>query len=279
MFNLVDGLGSTVGAAIAGHKDVDMVSFTGSTGSGIKVAKAAADTVKRVSQELGGKSANILFDDVDMQSAVSGGIQACFMNSGQNCTAPSRMLVPKAKMAEAAEIAKAVVDAMVVGDPVSEETTVGPVVSDTQYGRIQALIESGVEEGATVVCGGPGKPPGTVHGYFVKPTIFADVRNDMRIAKEEIFGPVLCIIGYEDDEDAVRIANETPYGLAAYIQSADTARAESVCARMRAGMVFINGAPPDFSAPFGGYKQSGNGREWGLSGVEDFLETKAVMGL
>ncbi len=278
VFNLVNGDGPTVGAAISSHPDIEMVSFTGSTRAGVQVAKNAADTVKRVTQELGGKSANIILDDANLQAAVTGGIQGVLTNSGQSCNAPTRMFVPAGKHAEALEIAKAVCSAVVVGDPNSEEMVMGPVSSKAQYDKIQGLIQRGIDEGAEVVCGGTGKPEGLNKGYFVKPTVFGNVRNNMTIAREEIFGPVLCILPYQDEDEAIAMANDTPYGLSGYVQSGDPQRAEKVALRLRTGNVHINGAGPDFGAPFGGYKQSGNGREWGAEGFEEFLEIKAVMG-
>jgi aldehyde dehydrogenase (NAD+) len=277
VFNLVNGDGPTVGAAIASHPGIDMVSFTGSTRAGTQVAKNAADTVKRVAQELGGKSANIILDDADLKHAVEGGVRSCFTNSGQSCNAPTRMLVPRAKHAEAVAIAKAAAEATKVGDP-SGEVAIGPVVSEVQFNKIQGLIEKGIKEGAELVTGGPKRPDDLKRGYFVRPTVFANVRNDMTIAREEIFGPVLCILPYDSEEDAVRIANDTPYGLSGYVSSGDSARALRVASRLRTGNVHLNGAGPDFGAPFGGYKQSGNGREWGAFGFEEFLEVKAVMG-
>jgi aldehyde dehydrogenase (NAD+) len=278
VFNLVNGDGPTVGAAIAAHPGIDMVSFTGSTRAGTQVAKAAADTVKRVAQELGGKSPNIILDDADLQRAVQQGVRSCFLNSGQSCNAPTRMLVPRGRHAEAAAIAKATAEKIVVGDPRAEGSTLGPVVSAVQFERVQGLIQAGIKEGAELVAGGPGRPEGLSRGYFVRPTVFANVRNDMRIAREEIFGPVLCILPYESEDEAVRIANDTVYGLSGYVQSADPEHALRVAARLRTGNVHLNGAGPDFGAPFGGYKQSGNGREWGTYGFEEFLEVKAVLG-
>ncbi|HEX9208207.1 MAG TPA: aldehyde dehydrogenase family protein [Steroidobacteraceae bacterium] len=277
VFNLVNGDGPTVGAALASHPDVDMMSFTGSTRAGIQVAKAAADTVKRVAQELGGKSPNVILDDADLAAAVAGGIQGLMLNSGQSCNAPSRMLVPASRHDEAVAIARAAAATIKVGDPAAADTTIGPVVSELQFNKIQRLIEAGIAEGATLVCGGPGRPEGLDRGYYVRSTIFANVRNDMTIAREEIFGPVLCILPYEDEEDAIAIANDTVYGLSSYVSGGDLARAQRVAERIRAGMVHVNGAGLDFSAPFGGYKQSGTGREWGELGLEDFLEVKAVM--
>jgi aldehyde dehydrogenase (NAD+) len=277
VFNLVNGDGPGVGAAISSHPEIDMVSFTGSTRAGREVSKAGADTIKRVCLELGGKSANIILDSADLAAAVKGGVMGCFGNCGQSCNAPTRMLVPKSRMAEAIEIARATAAKAVPGNPADENTRLGPVVSQLQYDKIQSLIQAGIDEGATLVAGGTGKPAGLETGYFVKPTVFANVTNQMTIAREEIFGPVLSIIGYEDDDDAVRIANDTVYGLSGYVSGApDHARA--IARRLRTGMVHINGAGPDFAAPFGGYKQSGNGREWGIEGFHDFLEVKAIMG-
>ena len=278
VFNLVNGDGLTVGAAISGHPDIDLVSFTGSTRAGREVAKAAADGIKRVTQELGGKSANIILDDVpDFARAVSGGVAGCFGNSGQSCNAPTRMLVPKSRMEEAINAAKAAAAKSVVGDPSAERTRMGPVVSEIQFNKIQTLIQKGIDEGADLIAGGPARPEGLEEGYFVRPTIFANVSNDMTIAREEIFGPVLSIIGYKDDDDAVSIANDTDYGLSGYV-SGEPEHAQAIARKLRTGNVHINGAGPDFSAPFGGYKQSGNGREWGIEGFEEFLETKAMMG-
>lgn len=278
VFNLVNGDGPTVGAAIARHPDIDLVSFTGSTRAGREVAKAAADSIKRVTQELGGKSANIILDDApDFAKAVAGGITACFANSGQSCNAPTRMLIPKERMAEAIEVVKVAGAKAVVGDPMDESTRLGPVVSETQFDKIQDLINAGIAEGAELIIGGPGRPEGMDKGYFIKPTVFANATNDMTIAREEIFGPVLCIIGYDDDADAVRLANETDYGLSGYV-SGEPAHAQQIARQLRTGMVHINGAGPDFAAPFGGYKQSGNGREWGIEGFEEFLEVKSMLG-
>ena len=278
VFNLVNGDGPGVGSALAAHPEVDMVSFTGSTRAGIQVAKNAADTVKRVCQELGGKSANILLDDADFQKAVTRDVLGCFSNSGQSCNAPTRMLVPAARLEEVKAIARAAAAMVKEGDPQSEATTMGPVVSKAQYEKIQRLIQAGIDEGAELLCGGTGKPEGLETGYYVKPTVFAGVRNDMTIAREEIFGPVLSILPYRDEEEAIRIANDTVYGLSGYVTSASIERARSVASRLRSGMVHLNDAPTDAAAPFGGYKQSGNGREWGEHGFHDFLETKAVMG-
>jgi aldehyde dehydrogenase (NAD+) len=278
VFNLVDGDGPSVGEAISRHPDLDMVSFTGSTRAGVLVAKAAADTVKRVSQELGGKSANVILEDADLQAAVSGGVTWMMTNSGQSCNAPSRMLVPAKLYAQAVEIAKATAQKLVVGDPKTAGVTTGPVANKTQFEKIQQLIRTGINEGARVVVGGPGRPPGHERGYLVRPTIFADVSNDMTIAREEIFGPVLVMIAYQTEEEAIRIANDTVYGLSGHVHSGDIANARRVAAKLRTGMVHLNGAARDLYAPFGGYKQSGNGREWGREGFKEFLEIKAVMG-
>ena len=277
VFNMINGDGPTVGEAMSSHPGIDMMSFTGSTRAGISVAKGAADTVKRVSQELGGKSANIILDDADFPSAIEGGARHCFLNSGQSCNAPTRMLVPESRQDEAKEIAKKAAETTKVGDPFGEDTSIGPVVSEVQFNKIQGLIEKGIAEGAELVTGGPGKPDGLNAGYYVRPTVFANVNNDMTIAREEIFGPVLSILPYKDEEEAVQIANDTDYGLYGYV-SGDTEHAKKIANRIRAGSVAINGAQADFTAPFGGYKQSGNGKEWGPFGFEEFLETKAVLG-
>jgi aldehyde dehydrogenase (NAD+) len=278
VYNMVNGDGPTVGEAMSKHPDIDMMSFTGSTRAGISVAKAAADTVKRVTQELGGKSANILLHDADFNKAVTKGVMHCMNNSGQSCNAPTRMLVPQSKMDEVIDIAKNTLSKIVVGNPESEATTIGPVVSEIQYNKIKKLINIGIKEGATLVAGGTNAPEGYNKGYYVEPTIFANVTNDMTIAREEIFGPVLSILGYKDENDAINIANETIYGLSGYVSSENVENAKSVASKLRTGMVHINNAPGDQSAPFGGYKMSGNGREWGEFGLEDFLEIKSVMG-
>lgn len=278
VFNLINGDGPTVGAALSSHPDVDMMSFTGSTRAGIEVAKNAAPTVKRVAQELGGKSANIILDDADFTKHISRDVFGMCMNSGQSCNAPTRMLVPNARMDEAAAIAKAAAENIKVGAPDAEGTTIGPVVSEVQFNKIQDLIQKGIDEGATLQIGGTGRPEGLNRGYYIKPTVFSHVTNEMTIAREEIFGPVLSLIGYEDDEDALRIANDTVYGLSGYISSTDPERARAMARKIRTGNVHLNGAPVDNNAPFGGYKQSGNGREWGRFGLEEFLETKAIMG-
>ena len=278
VFNLINGDGPTVGAAIAAHPGIDMVSFTGSTRAGVQVAINAAPTVKRVTQELGGKSANIILDDADFQTAVAGGVTGCFTNSGQSCNAPTRMLVPASRQAEAVAIAKAAAERMRVGDPFQEGIKLGPVVSELQFNKVQGLIQKGIDEGAELVTGGVGRPDGLGTGFFVKPTVFAGVKNSMTIAREEIFGPVLAILPYESEEEAIAIANDTQYGLSGYVSSGDLDRARRVASRLRTGNVHLNGAPAAFDAPFGGYKQSGNGREWGINGFEEFLETKAVLG-
>jgi aldehyde dehydrogenase (NAD+) len=278
VFNLVDGDGPVVGAAIAGHPDIDMVSFTGSTRAGILVAKAAAETVKRVSQELGGKSANIILDDADIVATVTGGVNWMMVNSGQSCNAPTRMLVPEQRYEEAVAAAANAAQGIAVGNPQQATTRMGPVANNAQFERVQAMIARGIEEGARVVTGGVGRPTGCDSGYFVKPTVFADVNNEMSIAREEIFGPVLALIPYRTEEDAIRIANDSIYGLSGHVHSRDPERARAVAARLRTGMVHLNGALRDFTAPFGGYKRSGNGREWGREGFREFLETKSMMG-
>jgi aldehyde dehydrogenase (NAD+) len=278
VFNLVNGRGPEVGQVMAGHPDVDMVSFTGSTRAGIVVAKTAADTVKRVAQELGGKSANIILPDADLVTAVSKGVEGCFGNSGQSCDAPTRMLVPADRLDEALQIARQAAETHKVGDPQAEDTVLGPVVSEVQYNKIQRLIEMGIEEGALLVTGGPGRPEGLNRGYYVRPTVFGHVTPDMTIAREEIFGPVLSIMPYETEEQAIEIANDTVYGLAAYVQSEDIEHARRVAARMRAGSVYLNYPDWDTAAPFGGYKQSGNGREYADWAIHDFLEIKGIVG-
>lgn len=276
VFNLVNGNGLNAGAALSKHRDIDMMSFTGSTRAGIAVSKDAAETVKRVTLELGGKSPNIVFADADLEDRVTGSVLECFNNSGQSCDAPTRMLVERSVYDKVVEIAGRVGSEAAVGDPTKEGSHIGPLVSDVQFGRVQALIEAGIAEGARLVVGGAGKPEGFETGYFVKPTIFADVNNTMRIAREEVFGPVLAIIPFDTEEEAIAIANDTNYGLAAYVQTGDPKRAQRVASRLRAGMVHINGGPHRYGSPFGGYKQSGNGREGGMFGLEDFLEVKTV---
>jgi len=278
VFNLVNGDGPGVGSALSSHPDIDMISFTGSSRAGILIAKAAADTIKRVHQELGGKSANILLDDVDLPRAVRKGVTDCFQNSGQSCNAPTRMFVPAALNDQAILAAKAAAEAIKVGPPEAEGTMMGPVVSQMQYDKIQGLIQAGIDEGATLVTGGTGRPEGLNRGYYVRPTVFANVTPDMRIAREEIFGPVLSILTYKNEAEVIAEANNTVYGLASYVQSADRARAQRVARQMRSGNVYINYPPGDLNAPFGGYKQSGNGREWGQWGLEEFLEIKGIVG-
>ncbi len=278
VFNLVHGDGPTVGTALASHPRIDMVSFTGSTRAGIEVARNAAPTVKRVTQELGGKSANIFLDDADLETALARDVAGLFVNSGQSCNAGARMLIPQERMDDAIRIAREATEQVVVGAPGEEGTAVGPVVSQAQYEKVQRLIERALEEGATLVAGGPGRPSGLESGYYVRPTVFAGVTNEMTIAREEIFGPVLTLIAYRDEDEAVRIANDTTYGLAGMVSSADPERARAVARRMRTGMVHLNGAPLTVDAPFGGYRQSGNGREFAAHGLLEFLEAKSIYG-
>ena len=278
VFNLVNGDGPTVGEAIAAHPGIDMVSFTGSTTAGVRVAKLAADTVKRVAQELGGKSANIILADADLKTAVIQGVHACYTNGGQNCQSPTRMLIPRAQRDAAFAAAREAVDTIRVGDPLDPASTMGPLVSQVQFQKVQDLIQSGVDEGATLVAGGMGRPSELNRGYYVRPTVFGDVTPQMRIAREEIFGPVLYIMSYDTEDEAIEIANDTPFGLAGFVQSRDHDRARAVANRIRAGRVYLNGAPFDRSLPFGGYKQSGNGREFGVFGFEEYLEVKAILG-
>jgi aldehyde dehydrogenase (NAD+) len=277
VFNLVNGDGPTVGAALSSHPEVDMVSFTGSTRAGVEVARNAAPTVKRVHQELGGKSPNLILPDADFKQAIKAGVRGVMNNSGQSCNAPTRMLVPNARMAEALAIAKQVAEATTVGAPDSG-AQLGPVISATQWDKIQTLIHKGIAEGASVVAGGPGKPAGLEVGYYVKPTVLGGVNNRMTVAREEIFGPVLTILGYDTVDEAVEIGNDTPYGLAAYVSGTDPEATRDVASRLRAGQVNINSAAIDLTAPFGGFKQSGNGREWGDHAFGEFLEIKAMLG-
>lgn len=276
VYNMVFGDGPGVGTALSSHPGIDMVSFTGSTRAGIEVARNAAPTVKRVAQELGGKSPNIVLDDDAFAQSVAAGIAVMMVNSGQSCNAPSRMLVPKSRLDEAVTVAKATAEGVKVGD-LSDSSAIGPVASSTQFEKVQGLIQKGIDEGATVVAGGPGRPDGLSTGYYVRPTVFADVNNDMTIAREEIFGPVVCILGYDDLDQAIEIGNDTDYGLYGYVSGADLDQARALARRIRAGAVTINHAF-DISAPFGGYKQSGNGREWGEEGLDEFLESKSVLG-
>ena len=278
VFNLVNGEGATVGEAMSRHPDIDMMSFTGSTRAGVQVAKAAADTVKRVHQELGGKSANLILEDADLKQAVMRGARACFDNSGQSCDAPTRMFVPRARLAEALTYAKEAAEALVVGPADAKGIDLGPVISEQQFDKIQRLIGVGVEEGATLVAGGPGRPEGLKDGYFVRPTVFGNVTPNMTIAREEIFGPVLSILGYDSEDDAIAMANDSLYGLAGYVQSASIEHAHAVAKRLRTGTIYLNYADYSPDAPFGGFKQSGNGREYGEFGLEDFLEIKGVVG-
>jgi aldehyde dehydrogenase (NAD+) len=278
VYNMVQGIGDEVGAAMSAHPGIDMMSFTGSTRAGILVAQAAAPTVKRVAQELGGKSANILLPDADFPTAVARGVAEMMENSGQSCTAPSRMLVPASRHDEAKALAKTAAERLVVGDVRDPRTDLGPVASQVQFDKVQRLIRAGLDEGAELVTGGPGRPEHLNRGYFARPTVFAGVLNDMTIAREEIFGPVLAILPYRDETEATEIANDTPYGLAAYVQSRDPAHANRVAAQLRAGNVFVNYPAWDTAAPFGGYKQSGNGREYGKWGLDEFLEVKAIIG-
>jgi aldehyde dehydrogenase (NAD+) len=278
VYNMVNGDGPSVGQVMAGHPDVDMMSFTGSTRAGIIVAKTAADTVKRVTQELGGKSPNIILPDADFERAVRKGVESCFNNSGQSCNAPSRLLVPRDRHGEALGVAKKSAESHKVGDPKAQGTMLGPVVSEIQFNKIQKLIESGIKEGATLVTGGTGRPEGLNRGYYVRPTVFGDVRPDMTIAREEIFGPVIAIMPYDNEEQAVQIANDTVYGLSAQVASKDLEHARKVARRLRAGQVKINYPAWDTFAPFGGYKQSGNGREYADWGIHDYLEVKGIIG-
>jgi aldehyde dehydrogenase (NAD+) len=278
VFNLVNGHGPTVGEAIATHPEIDMVSITGSTTAGVRVAKLAADTVKRVAQELGGKSANIILADADLKAAVMQGVHACYTNAGQNCQSPTRMLIPRGARDAAFAAAREAVESIRLGDPLDPVTTLGPLVSQAQFDKVQALIQSGLDEGATLVAGGLGRPSQTNGGYYVRPTVFGDVTRDMRISREEIFGPVLSIIAYDSEDEAIEIANDTPFGLAGFVQSKNLDHARAVANRIRAGRVYLNGAAFDRSLPFGGYKQSGNGREFGVFGFEEYLEVKAILG-
>ena len=276
VFNLIQGEGPTVGAALSRHPDVLMMSFTGSVRAGTAVSKDAADTIKRVTLELGGKSPNLVFADSDLEERVTASVKECFFNTGQSCDAPTRLLVERSCYDEVLEIAQRAAEAQAVGDPTQEGDHVGPLFDKIQFDRVQSLINVGIDEGARLLAGGPGKPDGFDTGWFVKPTVFADVTNDMRIAREEIFGPVLVIIPFDDEAEAIAIANDTPYGLAAFLQTGDPERAERVAAQLRAGAVHINGGGFGYGSPFGGYKQSGNGREGGIMGLEDYQEVKTL---
>ena len=278
VFNLINGMGPVVGEAMSAHPDIDMMSFTGSTRGGVAVAKASADSVKRVSQELGGKSANIILDDANFEGSIRAGVDSCMSNTGQSCNAPTRMLVPASRKDDAYSIAKDAAEKVIAGDPKKEETTIGPLVSDVQYKKVQNLIQKGIDEGAELLIGGTGKPDGLEKGYYAKPTVFANVQNDMAISKEEIFGPVLSMLTYENIDDAVAIANDTEYGLAAYVSGEDKKTLTSIARRLRAGQIHVNYGSGGADAPFGGYKQSGNGREKAEWGLEEFLEVKAIMG-
>lgn len=278
VFNLVNGVGPTVGAAIAAHPDVAMVSITGSTQAGVIVAKLAADSVKRVTQELGGKSANIVLPNADLQKAVAFGVTRCFTNAGQSCQAPSRLLVHKSQLEEAVVIARRTAEAMKVGDPTQAAIGMGPVVNERQFNMIQGMIQKGVDEGARLVTGGPGRPEHLNKGYFIRPTVFADVNPDMAIARDEIFGPVLTILAYESEEEAIALANDSEYGLAGYVQAGSLDDARRVAKKIRAGRIYLNGTPGDNRVPLGGYKRSGNGREHGVFGLEGYLEVKAILG-
>ncbi len=278
VFNLVSGSGETVGAALSSHPEVDMISITGSTRAGVLVAQAAAVSVKRVVQELGGKSPNLFLEDADFTNAVPRAVLTGMRNVGQSCSAPTRMVVPAARLAEVEALAAEAANAIVVGDPLDEATVLGPIANAAQFARVQMMIEAGQAEGAKLICGGPGRPYGFNRGFYVKPTIFSDVTPRMRIAQEEIFGPVICIQPYRDEEEAIAIANDTVYGLGAHVQSGDHERARSAARRIRAGQVHINSPAWSAHAPFGGYKMSGNGREYGIHGFEEYLETKAIVG-
>jgi aldehyde dehydrogenase (NAD+) len=278
VFNLVMGTGPQLGTVLASHPQVDMVSITGSTRAGVLVAQAAAPTVKRVAQELGGKSPNVLLPDADLPRAVSLGVAAAFRNMGQSCSAPTRLIVPRAALGQVDALAVAAVEQMIVGDPFADATTHGPLANRAQFGRVQTMIEAGIDEGAKLIVGGPGRPEGFSRGFYTRPTIFSDVRTDMTIAREEIFGPVLAILAYDTVEEAIAIANDTVYGLGAHVQGADKALVRAVAAQIRSGQVHLNYPAWDPQAPFGGYKQSGNGREYGIEGMEEYMEVKSILG-
>ncbi|NRO98228.1 aldehyde dehydrogenase family protein [Paraburkholderia sp. NMBU_R16] len=278
VFNLVTGTGPQVGTLLASHPQVDMVSITGSTRAGVLVAQAAAPTVKRVAQELGGKSPNVLLPDADLPRAISLGVAAAFRNMGQSCSAPTRLIVPRAALGQVDALAVAAVEQMIVGDPFADATTHGPLANRAQFGRVQTMIEAGIDEGAKLIVGGPGRPEGFSRGFYTRPTIFSDVRADMTIAREEIFGPVLAILAYDSVEEAIAIANDTVYGLGAHVQGADKALVRAVAAQIQSGQVHLNYPAWDPQAPFGGYKQSGNGREYGIEGMEEYMEVKSILG-
>jgi aldehyde dehydrogenase (NAD+) len=278
VFNLIHGYGHTVGKLMSSHSGLEMISFTGSTRAGIDIQKNAADNVKRVSLELGGKSPNIILDDVDLEQAVNMGMKQCFFNTGQSCSAPTRMLVPQNLMEQATEIAVAAASEMITGDPKEEDTFLGPISNEKQFKKVQELIQIGIDEGAELSCGGVGRPDGMKKGFYVKPTVFSNVVNSMQIAKEEIFGPVICLIGYSNIEEAIDIANDTPYGLSSMISCGDLNKGQQIAKRIRSGQVILNRiSRGDYPAPFGGFKMSGNGREHGLFGIDEYLEVQAVI--
>ena len=278
MFNLIHGYGSTVGKAMSQHNDLEMISFTGSTRAGIDIQKTAADTIKRVSLELGGKSPNIILDDVDLEKAVNMGMKQCFFNTGQSCSSPTRMLIPKAMLNDATKFAVTAAESMTTGDPQNEDIFLGPISNKTQYEKVQTLIQEGISEGATLACGGTGRPSGLEKGYFVKPTVFTNVNNKMTIAREEIFGPVICLIPYKDLDEAIEIANDSPYGLSSMVSCADETKGHEIAKRIRTGQVIVNRqSRGEFPAPFGGFKMSGNGREHGTFGIDEYLEVQAVI--
>ncbi|AWI85900.1 aldehyde dehydrogenase family protein (plasmid) [Alloyangia pacifica] len=278
VFNLVNGTGPVVGARLAEHPDVDMVSITGSTRAGVAVAQAAAATVKRVAQELGGKSPNVILPDADLSKAVPPGVASAMRNVGQSCSAPTRMIVPRARLAEVEALAVRALEDMRVGDPTDADTTHGPSSNRAQYARVQTMIRTGIAEGAKLLAGGPGRPEGLTRGFFSRPTIFSEVTTGMAVAQEEIFGPVLVILAYDDVEEAIAIANDTVYGLGAHVQGTDMTLVRSTAAGIRAGQVHLNYPASDPHVPFGGYKQSGNGREYGVEGLEEYLEIKSILG-
>ena len=278
MFNLIHGYGATVGKEMSQHNDLEMISFTGSTRAGIDIQKTAADTIKRVSLELGGKSPNLILDDVDLEKAVNMGMKQCFFNTGQSCSSPTRMLIPEAMLDDATKFAVAAAESMTTGDPQNEEIFLGPISNKTQYEKVQYLIQEGIDEGAQLACGGIGRPDGLDRGYFVKPTVFTNVQNKMKVAQEEIFGPVICLIPYKDLDEAVEIANDSPYGLSSMISCGDETKGHEIAKRIRTGQVIVNRqSRGEYPAPFGGFKMSGNGREHGLFGIDEYLEVQAVI--